>query len=313
MTFSLLLAVVSAFGQPAPRPAPAPGPLVVYNAGSLAYPFRELLAAFQREHPSVRPMQESSGSLEAARKLTELGKIPDVLAVADYNVIAQLLMPAHATWYITFASNAMVLAHGGRSAGAQEITGDNWWRILLRPGVRWGVSNPALDPNGYRAYMVFQLAEAHYRQPGLARRLESAVKPGFVRPNEAQLLGLVQAGELDYAWSYRSLARTAGLEWVTLPAEVDLSDPARAKEYSAAHIRLPGAKLGSRDSVEFRGEPIVYALTIPIRAAHPEAARAFVQFVLSSPGQRILAGAGFQVLVKPVLTGSGPETRGLIP
>lgn len=50
------------------------GPLVVFNAGSLAYPVRDLLAAFQRAHPGIEPMQESSGSLEAARKLTELGR-----------------------------------------------------------------------------------------------------------------------------------------------------------------------------------------------------------------------------------------------
>ena len=78
---------------PRPVPAQAPvGPLVVFNAGSLAYPFRELLRAFGRIHPGIRPMQESSGSLEAARKLTELGKIPDVIAVADHLVIAKLLM-----------------------------------------------------------------------------------------------------------------------------------------------------------------------------------------------------------------------------
>jgi molybdate/tungstate transport system substrate-binding protein len=291
----------------------AEGPLVVFNAGSLAYPFRELLTAFGREHPGVQPLQESSGSLEAARKLTELGKIPDVLAVADYGVIAKLLMPAHVTWYVTFASNAMVLAYSERSTGAREISGENWWRILLRPGVRWGNSNPALDPNGYRAHMVFQLAEAHYHQPGLARRLDRAVLPRYVRPSEAQLLALVQSGELDYAWSYRSLARTAGLRWVELPPEVDLSDPARAEWYARAVVRLPGAKLGSADSLEFRGEPIVYAMTIPSRAAHPGAARAFVRFVLSPAGQGILAKAGFRLLPKPIVAGAGPGAEGLVP
>src|ERR1041384_2395798 len=226
---ALLLALALA---PASLRAQEPrGPLVVFNAGSLGYPFKALLDGFVRDHPGVRPMQESSGSLEAARKLTELGKVPDVLAVADYGVIAKLLMPAHATWYVTFASNAMVLAYGERSAGAKEITGENWWRILLRPAVRWGASNPALDPNGYRTRMVFQLAAAHSKQPALARRLLQALRPELVRPGGARLIALVQSGELDYAWSYRSLARTAGLKWVELPREVDLSDPALVDWY----------------------------------------------------------------------------------
>lgn len=295
-----------------PPPRGVTGELTVFNAGSLAYPFRELLAAFAREHPGIEPRQESSGSLEAARKLTELGKIPDVLAVADYGVIAKLLMPGFTTWYVTFASNAMVLAYSDRSAGAEEINGENWWRILLRPGIRWGSSNPALDPNGYRSLMVLQLAERHYGEPGLARRLTGAMDPRFVRPNEAQLLGLVQAGELDYAWSYRSLAETAGLRWVELPRAIDLSDAARAEEYAMATVRLPGRRRAAGDSVEFRGEPIVYALTIPREAPHPESARAFARFVLSPAGREILAKAGFRLLEKPAVTGSG-EGEMLLP
>jgi len=271
------------------------GPLVVFNAGSLALGFRELLAGFAAQHPGVVPEQESSGSLEAARKLTELGKIPDILGVADYNVITKLLMPRYASGYVPFASNAMVLAYTDRSAYATEITGQNWWRVLLRTGVRWGHSNPALDPNGYRALMVFQLAESHYQEPGLARRLEQALDPRFVRSSEAQLVGLLQAGELDYAWSYRSLAVSAGLRWLSLPPEVDLSDPARADSYATASVRLPGPRLAG-DSVEFRGEPIVYALTIPVGAPHPDLARAFVAFVRSDSGRQILDRAGFVVM-----------------
>ena len=288
------------------------GELTVFNAGSLAFPFRELLSAFAAAHPGIEPRQESSGSLEAARKLTELGKIPDVLAVADYGVIEKLLMPAYASWYVTFASNAMVLTYSDRSVGAGEINGENWWRILLRPGIRWGNSDPALDPNGYRSLMVFQLAERHYGEPGLAGRLLDALDQRFVRPSEAQLLGLVQAGELDYAWSYRSLAETAGLRWVELPSAIDLSDATRADEYSVAVVRLPGSRREAVDSVEFRGEPIVYALTIPRGAPHPESARSFARFVLSREGQEILASAGFRLLARPVVTGSG-EGATLLP
>jgi molybdate/tungstate transport system substrate-binding protein len=153
------------------------GPLIVFNAGSLAKPFNDLLQEFRRRHPEVKPAQENSGSLEAARKLTELGKIPDVIGVADYGVISKILIPEHAGWYATFARNAMVLIYTDESIGAGEINGQNWWQVLLRPGVRAGRSEPTLDPNGYRTLMAFQLAESFYRQPGLARRLEHALGP----------------------------------------------------------------------------------------------------------------------------------------
>src|SRR5215211_7659623 len=287
------------------------GPLVVFNAGSLAKPFSDLLKAFKATHPNVDPAQENSGSLEAARKLSDLGKIPDVIGVADYGVIAKLLIPRHASWYATFARNSMVLIYSDQSTGAKEINPENWWQVLLRPGIRAGRSDPSLDPNGYRTLMVFQLAETFYRQPGLAGKLERAFPPRYMRPKEADLTALVQAGELDYSWSYASIARTAGLRYVVLPREVDLSDPKLSDWYSQAKVRLPGAKRQAGDSVEFRGEPIVYALTIPKGAAHPRAARAFVRFVLSAEGQNILKSNGFLLLEKPLLGGPEQPPAGL--
>jgi molybdate/tungstate transport system substrate-binding protein len=301
----LCLAVLSA-------PAAAQeGDLVVFNAGSLAKPFNELLRAFKAKHPGVTIAQENSGSLEAARKLTELGKIPDVIGVADYGVISKILVPKHAGWFATFARNSMVLIYTDQSVAAAEISAQNWWRVLQRPDVRAGRADPVLDPNGYRTLMSFQLAEKFYQQPGLAARLERALPPKYIRSKEADLTALVQAGELDYSWSYLSIAKTAGVRHVALPAEIDLSEPRLADWYRQARVRLPGPRRGGADSVEFQGEPIVYALTIPRHAPHPGAALAFARFVLSPQGQAILTENGFLVLAKPVFGGPEPPPQGL--
>ena len=58
------------------------GPLLVFNAGSLAGPFHAVLDSFSGVS-GVGVAQENSGSVEAARKLTELHEIPDVLGVSD--------------------------------------------------------------------------------------------------------------------------------------------------------------------------------------------------------------------------------------
>ena len=307
---SAVLLLAAALAAPANAQTDPSGPLVVFNAGSLAKPFRDLLRSFKARYPEVEPAQENSGSLEAARKLTELGKIPDVIGVADYGVISKILIPEHAGWFATFARNAMVLIYTGESIGAGEINGDNWWEVLLRPGVRAGRAEPALDPNGYRTLMAFQLAEKFYRQPGLAAQLQQALGPRYIRAKEADLTALVQAGELDYAWSYFSIAKSTGLRHVDLPPEIDLSEPGLAEWYSQARVRLPGASRRGADSVEFRGEPIIYALTVPRRAPHPQTAAAFVRFVFSPEGLAILEKNGFLVLKSPVLGGPEPPPAG---
>jgi molybdate/tungstate transport system substrate-binding protein len=290
--------------------APA-GPLVVFNAGSLAKPFNELLRAFKTKYPDIIPAQENSGSLEAARKLTELGKIPDLVAVADYDVITKLLIPKFASWYALFARTSMVLAYTDQSAGAAEITDKNWWQVLQRPEVRWGHSDPALDPAGYRSQMVFQLAERYYRQPGLAARLAAAIPPRYIRPKSADLIALVEVGELDYAWEYEAIAKRHGLRYVALPTEINLGNTRLDQTYAYASVRLPGASRRGSDSVEFRGAPITYALTIPNAAPHPKTARAFVRFVFSAEGQAIIKNNSFMLLEKPLVDGPERPPEGL--
>ena len=126
-------------------------------------------------------------------------------------------------------------------------------------------------------------------------------------------MALVQAGELDYAFSYRSIAVTTGLRVVYLPPEVDLSDPARAPEYASATVRLPGGTRAGSDSVLMTGAPIIYAFTIPARAPNPGAAVAFARFLLSTEGQAIFRKHGFLPVEKLLVGGPGQPPSGVLP
>jgi len=276
--------------------------LVVYNAGSLARPMRAALDSFARRE-GVTAEQESAGSLETARKLTELGRIPDVIALADAEVFPQLLVPSQTTWYVHFARNRMVIAYTPRSRGASEIAADNWWRILQRPGVEVGRADPSLDPNGYRTLLTLQLAERYYEQRGLAARLLAAAPERNVRPKEADLVGLLQAGELDYIWSYESLAQAAGLSYLTLPHQIDLGAPADSAYYATASVKVRGRT--PRDTVVFRGQPIVYAFSVPREAPHRELAERFAAFLVSAEGRAALRAARLDALEQPVVVGTG--------
>lgn len=274
----------------------ADGPLVVFNAGSLARPIRAALDTFAAREGIVVE-QESAGSLETARKLTELGKTPDLIALADAEVFPRYLVPEFVASYVEFARNRMVLAYTDRSRYAAEMDATSWWSILLREGVETGRSDPQLDPNGYRTLLVWQLAESHHARPGLAARLEAASPPRNVRPKEADLIGLLQAGEFDYIWSYESIARAIGLRYVTLPG-IDLAPPDSAGRYASAQVTVRGARAG--DSVTFHGAPIVYAFAVPRAPPHPALAARFAAFLRSDEGRAILRREGLDALDAPV-------------
>ncbi|HEY7569659.1 MAG TPA: extracellular solute-binding protein [Gemmatimonadaceae bacterium] len=301
-TFAALsLALLSAVGCTSARDAEH-GRLIVYTAGSLARPIRAALDSFVAT-ANVEVDLESAGSLETARKLTELGKIPDVIALADEEVFPKLLMPQFTTWYARFARNRMVIAFSDRSRYASELSAQNWRDVLTRRDVEIGRANPNLDPAGYRALLVMQLAERHYRDPGLAARLEASATKRNMRAKEAELVALVQAGEQDYSWQYESLARAVGLRYLTLPPAIDLSSDGDSATYATASVRVVGGAPG--DSITMIGRAIRYAVSIPTDAPHHELAQQFVAWLLSAPGRATLRAEHLDALDDAQFTGTG--------
>ena len=278
------------------------GTITVFSAGSLGRPLRAALDSFALVS-GVRGELESAGSLETARKVTELGKTPDIIALADEEVFPGFLMPTYVRWYARFGTNELVLSYNPRSKFATGLDSANWRSRLLQDGVATGRSDPNLDPSGYRTLLLFQLAERFYGEPGLASRLEAAAGSRYIRPKEADLIGLLQAGELDFAWQYRSLATSAGLSFLALPAAINLGSPADSAAYATASVRVRGASPG--DTLVVRGRPIVYGIAVPVAAPNRAVAEQFVAWLLSPDGSRVLHREEFETLAAPTFVGTG--------
>ena len=275
--------------------------VIVFHAGSLSVPFKRLGDEFRRR-TGVRVVCEASGSRLAARKVVQLGRRADVVAVSDYTVIEDLMMPEHAEWYAIFATNEMVVALSPKFKG--EIGTDDWYEVLLRPEVSFGRGDEEIDPCGYRTLMVWQLAEIYYDVPGLADRLSDACPPEHIRPNSEALLPLLETGDLDCAFLYLSVALQHGLKFVKLPPQVNLGDPSSEDLYRRASVELEGKRPGER--IVKRGKSIAYAITIPKDPPHPELALKFVKFVLSEDGAGMVRECGQVPLDPPRFEGDVP-------
>ncbi|MBD3322494.1 MAG: tungstate ABC transporter substrate-binding protein WtpA, partial [Chitinivibrionales bacterium] len=141
---------------------PLSGKLIIFHAGSLAVPFKEIAAAFEKEYPDITVIREAAGSRTCARKIADLNRYCDIMASADYTVIDELLIPQHASWNIKFASNEMAIVYHDKSRKSKEISEANWYEVLLEDSIAFGRSDPDSDPCGYRAVLTIKLAEHYY-------------------------------------------------------------------------------------------------------------------------------------------------------
>jgi molybdate/tungstate transport system substrate-binding protein len=254
------------------------GEVAIFHAGSLSVPMQQIADAFTRENPGVKILREAAGSRDCARKITELQRPCDVLAVSDYAVIDTLLIPKFADWNIRFAGNEMALVYGEKSRRAKELTAQNWFEILLDKDVAFGRADANADPCGYRTVLAMKLAEKYYGKQGLAEKV-LAKDTRYIRPKETDLLALLETGSIDYIFLYRSVAEQHGLKWLALPDEVNLKKTGLADLYKSVSVELTGAAPGT--TITQRGEPMVYGVTIPANAPNAKAALAFVDFLLS--------------------------------
>jgi molybdate/tungstate transport system substrate-binding protein len=295
----LLLAVATGCGGTGKESGGGGGTLIVFGAGTLATPFAAELQAFKKQHPGVTVRSQFGGSGTMTKNITELGQPADVLGVADYSLIPKLMFTGadpYASWYVGFASNQITFAYTDHSKGAGRLTAANWYKVLAQPGVRIGRSNPATDPSGYQTLQMLQLAQGYYHDSTLAASVLKNSPDSTVVGTETSLLAALQSGQIDYLAIYRSDALQHHLRYVTLPNQINLSDPARAAAYGKVTI-----KAGSLGALT--AKPIIYGLTIPRTAPDAALGQKFIAFVLSPQGQAIMKSNGF-VVMSPALASS---------
>ena len=280
--------------------------IIIFHAGSLSVPFREMAKEYERNNPGIRILQEPAGSLVCARKITELKKPCDIMASADHYVIDELLIPQYTEWGIRFATNAIVIAFNNKSKYSEEINDNNWPEILLRDDVIYGRSDPDSDPCGYRSVLTMMLGEQYYGIPGLAGRL-TAKNRNYIRPKEVDLIALAESNVIDYMFQYKSVAIQHGFRFIELPPEIDLSDPLKNDIYATVTIEIAGRSPG--DKIRVKGSFINYSLTLLNDAPAREEAIAFIDFILGPSGSRILRESGQEPLVPPFteIPGRVPE------
>ena len=178
MPLRILALLVAGLGLARAGDPPA---LTVAHAGSISAGLKAV-AELYTQRTGVKVVEIAGGSVSLARRIAA-GKVEcDLYASADFENIDQMLKPAGlADFTLRIAQGAMVLAYttGSRNAATIAASGPfqppasvpaaaaDWYAQVTQPGVHIAGAHPFLDPGGYRADLIFQLAQDLYQVPNL--------------------------------------------------------------------------------------------------------------------------------------------------
>jgi molybdate/tungstate transport system substrate-binding protein len=290
--------------------------LVIFHHGSPTPAIEAAEKVFEQKYPGTKVLREKDDALANMRKVTDLGKLADLVYTDDYSIIPPVMFPKYADEWIRYAHDEMTIAYAANSKYASEINADNWYKILQRPDVKWGIADPNAGPDGYFSLGQIMLSNIYYKDNSIFKNLIAdntairATESGgrytvdcpenldpksarvIIRPDPETLYPMILAGDIDYAFGYMGSVigeGPEGIKTVKLPPQVNLSDMSMVSSlYNRVTINLFSDKPERRIGVTLGAK--ANGLTIPLNAPNKQGAADFLQIFLGPVGQAALQG-----------------------
>ena len=268
-------------------------PLVSYSADAYATEVTALLNGFSSS-TAVQVAPVKSGGSTADASAIKAGAPDDVFVSASLGATSsQYLGNLTANWAIEFATDQLVLAYSNsttQTAATTNIIGlsstaiksnatsdwNDFFTTLVGGTVKVGISAPAQDPAGLRAWLALEAAGYLY-SGGNQQAYVSALlsnKDNVTAASAADLVAPLQAGDIQFLFTYRSTAISNELNYIALDSHVNLGTPSLGPFYS---------QFSYADSAGVtQGGPIAICVTVPLSAVNTAEALRFVQYVVQN-------------------------------
>ena len=265
-------------------------------AGSMgAVMDRVLGPAFEKAH-GVHFQGVGMGAYALARLLAAKQQQADVfisITPGPVKIVQQAGLLGEAA---PVASTQMVIAYAPKSRFASQFADaaagrTPWWKVLKSPGLRFGRTDPATDPQGQNIIFTMLLAERYYNQPDLVSTILGSYQNPMQIFTEPSLLTRLEGAQIDAASGYQSATISHHLPYIPLPDEINLSNPDKVNDwYSKIEFTI---KLPSGKETNLRTQPLVFYAGVLRTAQNPELGRKFVEFLLSPEGQKLFRDSGY--------------------
>jgi molybdate/tungstate transport system substrate-binding protein len=149
----------------------------MYAASLLKTVEENLGPVFQAE--TGYPYQgEARGSVQISNMVLDGLRRPDIIVSAGTIPIMNLMNTTErlADWLVEFGPAEMVIAYSPDSRYFDDLekarTGEiPWYEVLSNSNLKFGRTDPELDPKGYYTIIVAELANKYYNDSGIRHRI----------------------------------------------------------------------------------------------------------------------------------------------
>ena len=280
---------------------------IIY-AGSLINIFENEIKSVFHNLTGYNFIGEGKGSVQISNMILDGFRKPDVFVSADTTPIERLMnhSPPLANWLIKFASAELVIAYNPQSPFASDLLKASkdeipWYKVLEKEGLKFGRTDPELDPKGYYTVIAAKLANIYYNDSTIKDNILGEDRNKKQIFPEEVLKSILDSGQIDATAAYKHEAIAKGLPYIILPDQINLSDPNYTNYYNKISY-----KLGTDETIY--GNPIFFSFTIPNTVENIESAISFVKFLLSENGKKILEQDGLSP-IKPILQGDSYKLK----
>jgi molybdenum ABC transporter molybdate-binding protein len=240
--------------------------VTLYGAGSLKAAMNEVIAAYTKA--TGTPVKSDFGPSGMMRERIEKGEPVGLLTSADMGHPRKLAADGRADMVVRFTGNRLC-AMAKPEVG---LTSENVLAKALDPAIKLGTSTPGADPAGDYTWRIFAKAES--LRPGAEKTFQAKA---------LQLVGGPQAKPIP-----------AGKNAVPYIFETGQADMFIAYCTTSEQARGDGVKLTVVELPPPLRQSAEYGMAV-MKDASPETLR-LALFILSEPGQAILAKWGFEPL-----------------
>jgi molybdate/tungstate transport system substrate-binding protein len=219
------------------------------------------------------------------------------------------LEPKFTKWYVQYAGTSIVLAYNPHSKYASQFKAfadgtkplKDLFTLLETPGLKLGRTDPNTDPQGRDFIYMLELAQSYYHLPSdTVAKILGTSDYGTASSSqifaESSLDSTLESGQLDASSAFVTQAIELHLDYIPLPAAINLGSFADAAQYAKTSVTIKGNQTK-------HGDPQVIDITL-IGKPTP-AGIAFVKYTLSQAGLAQYKAGGFTLLTPTVTGDSG--------